>query len=265
MTKFREELSRDKIEIITKSSNKFTFVCEEKLINLLNEVMDLSDGQFIRRKYYLYILRENNIIDDISLENYLSFSKVFPSLDLSTFTPDRFKKDREKLLKIFTLRNLNNTCFIENTSSLLGNFKYEKKKLKKFLKKSNLTKYEKNLFLKSLKKKLYQQRLSNKKYHEKFSSLRPKIESDIPLQKSDRISELNKELNTSLRINLFKKFSTFQIVLLNKVIQNFQRRVEKTNWLNIQLYDVENNIIEEIKIESPVEVYRFCIKLFRKK
>jgi hypothetical protein len=264
MKKFRNEFTKVKESELLGTIESNDFICEEKLINKINIVMGLAPKQRIRRKYYLYIMRERDLIDDISLGNYLSFARKFPSIGLDTFEPKRFTLKNDKHLKVFALRAKTNFCFIENATSFLGHFKFNKKKLKKYLKGTTLTKKEKGIFLKGLKTKVHQTRLTNKKYLDKIISLRPKITGKLPIQKSDHISKGIKELGTSLRINLFKKFTPFQIVLLNKVIERFQQRIDNANWINIQLYDIEDNIIEEIRIDSPMEVYRLCIKLFKK-
>jgi hypothetical protein len=267
--KFSKELDDKKLEFIKKTFIKNDYICEEKLLTKLNKLMEITDRQYIRRTYYLYIIRINNLIDDVALGNYLNFNKVFPSVNLSSFNPKRFTQKNEKPLRIFSLRSKSKQCFIENTTSFFGEFKFNKKRIKTFLKNSSLKKFEKKLLLRAFKKDLYKFQLSNKKYEEKLRTIRSKISPDntgtaIDWQKSNIISRPVDELKTSPRVNLLKKYNAFQIAIMNKVIKNFQQRAEMASWLNIQIFDTNNNLFEEIKIESPTEVYRFCIKLFRK-
>ena len=264
--KFSRELNKEKIEKLSTKLKRVDYLCEENLINSLNSMMGLKDYQYVRRTYYLYILRKHNIIDDLSLGNYLRFSKIFPSLNLKSFNPKRFTKEKDKPLKLFSLKIKTKQCFIENATSFLGNFKFKKKNLKKYLKNSPLSKEERKIFLHSLKKEVHKTQITNKNYDEKLRTIRSKIlsENKISFQRSNIISRYVKEIGTSPRVSLLKKYNAFQIVIMNKVISQFQKRVENASWLNIQIYDSSDNILEELKIEGPTEVYRFCIKLFRK-
>ncbi len=267
--KFSNELNKEKIEKLSSKLKRVDFLCEENLINKLNSMMGLKDYQYVRRTYYLYILRKYNIIDDLSLENYLRFSKIFPSLNLESFNPERFTKEKDKQLKLFSLKNKTKQCFLENVTNFLGNFKFKKRNLKKYLKNSPLNKGERKIFLHSLKKEVHKTQITNKNYDEKLRTIRSKvsktlIENKISFERSDIISRYVKEMGTSPRVSLLKKYNAFQIVIMNKVISQFQKRVENASWLNIQIFDSSDNILEELKIEGPTEVYRFCIKLFRK-
>ena len=51
---------------------------------------------------------------------------------------------------------------------------------------------------------------------------------------------------------------------MDQVVSRFQQRAENASWLNIQIYDTSDNLFEELRIEGPTEIYRFCIRLFRK-
>ena len=269
LKKFSKELTTKKVEKFKINLQRPDYICEEKLINKLNAFMRLKDYQNVRRTYYLYILRKNNLFDDLALENYLSFSKVHPSLNLNSFDPKRFTKTTDRPLKLFSLKQKTNQCYIENIKSFFGNFKFNKKEIKKYLKNSPLSKRERKIFFRSFKKDIHKFQITNKEYDEKLRTIRSKLPGPTSgnnngVERSDIISRYVKEIKTSPRVNLLKKYNAFQIVIMNKVISQFQKRVENASWLNIQIYDSSDNILEELKIEGPTEVYRFCIKLFRK-
>ena len=120
---------------------------------------------------------------------------------------------------------------------------------------------------KSYKKNIHKIPLTNKKYFQKLLSIKKKIPTENQgniNSKSDIISRPYERGNLSRRLDLYQNYDVFQIALMNKTITQFQTRLDLTRWLNIQLYGDNNNLLEEIKLKSPAEIYRFCLKLLRK-
>ena len=137
---------------------------------------------------------------------------------------------------------------------------------KKIFKKTNIKKANLKILLRGLKKEAHNHKLPNKEYFKIKESLFKKLNlrPNTTENKSDIISRPEDSLDSSIRMNLYLNYDVFQIVLMNKVIKNFQKRLLNANFLNIQLMDDSRTVFEEIFIESPVEIYRFCIKLLKK-
>ena len=168
--KFSKEFTYDQRKEFINELSKNDFFCEEKLVERLNKEHNLSSIQSIRRKYYLYLLRKDNYFDDIALSNYLYFAKHLKEYKLPQVSPEDFKEENQKPLRLFFLKQKTGACFYENANQFFGQFKFEKKPIKKYLKNKFVPKAYKKYIYKAFKKETHKITLTNKNYFQKLLS-----------------------------------------------------------------------------------------------
>lgn len=265
-------------------------LCEENYIINFNNKLNLESKD---NKYATLSLREKNLIDDISTGLILNYQNTPTSVDLGNIDENKLKKIKnishdEFLagLKQFSTYQRKKQClgesFIQLYSSLTKSYLKESKKI-------NSTKKLDKIFKKII-KKLYRHKIINKQagkdlisllnnnIHHNKNSLKKyfqnksfieknlKVENIEDLRKngtSDFVSKKDKINKIFPRQRLYEQFNSFQIIYMSQILEKFLYRLETTAILGINLIDENNETVETIYIESPMEIYRFLVKYMR--
>ena len=127
LKKFKKEFPKENQKEFISSLKTNDILCEENFVKKLMSYTDISKNQYIRRTYYLYILRESNYIDDIALRNYLYYANIFSNQTIENLDPKKFPGDDFKEIRLFALRQKTGACFFENSKMLFSSFKNDKK------------------------------------------------------------------------------------------------------------------------------------------
>ncbi len=277
--KFKGQLSGNEASKLFKDvfiKQQSTQVCAYSLNeNLLTELKKRSVEK--NYKNFIYLLRENNQIDDVVVRLLLEAKKVQETNPIEKDEEEIANlfdtEETEKLLKIvvsFEKRFLKNTCFDEAYQRYINELNRLKKNIEPYIIEAlHYHAYQTGQINYSIYKLLEQGRLNSleassltlQSYWDKLRSLRTQYPLDRGTEKSDFVSKKVQKFHMSRRQKLYESYSDIQIILMANVIKKLRARLE---YDAVAISGYRNGEIQETILLEPMERFRFAIKALRK-
>ena len=228
-------------------------------------------------KGFIYIVRQENEIDDVVAKILLSAHKVkstplFEKGEQDTIHPwdnEKNKKNLE-LIASFDKRFSKDTCFDEAYRSFYAELLKQDKKLKSYqLEALNLKALQDKRITDEVYLALEQARLNDLEqgslslasYQQKIKTLRIQYPLRDVTEKSDFTSVKVKKMKSSRRQKLFESYTDMQIILMGNVIKRLRARLE---YDAVEISGYRDGVIQETIPLDPMERFRFAIKALRK-
>lgn len=228
-------------------------------------------------KALIYILRQENEIDDVVAKILLTANKVKSTLvinkdeALDTISHGNKKiNEKMELIGSFEKRFAKKSCLDEayrNYYSALMNLDSEIKPSQ--VESLNLAALQEKRISDEIYTALEQARINElekssvtlSSYYQKIRILR----SQYPLrdinEKSDFTSTKFKKLKSSLRQRLFENYTDLQIIIMGNVIKKLRSRLE---YDAVEISGYKDGVLQETIPLEPMERFRFAIKALRK-
>jgi hypothetical protein len=228
-------------------------------------------------KAFIYFLREENEIDDVTAQILLKANKVKTTVIYEkdeVFLDHLDNSDKNqailKLIMSFDSKFAQRFCFDEAYRNL-------KREILKINPKFSPSEFESLLYYglnanylsEDLYTKLEQARaneidltvLDLSSYQKKIKSLRTQYPLKDSFEKSDFVSQKVKKLHLSRRQKLFENYTDLQIILMGNVIKKLRERLE---YDAVQILGFKDGVLQETLPLEPMERFRFAIKVLRK-
>lgn len=222
---------------------------------------------------FLLAFRDSNQIDDVSYKiildsSSLSFKKPIPVLKA---TAEKLigKDEIIKAILNFTKKNKRGECPSDNYNAYVNAVrkhasKFNKRFLKKThflaLKRGDIKKSEFELLEKLRQGKTYEWSQTVKTYNKKLISLRNQF--PVTKEESNFVTKKSGKEKYSHREKLFKRYTQFQIALMGNIVSKMRTRLNATR-IDIQIWE-DDETVGEVIVLSPMERFRFILKLLRK-
>lgn len=228
-------------------------------------------------KGIIYILRQENEIDDVVAKILLTANKVtntiVPYIDPSENTllsNNKSLKSKMILVSMFEKRFVQTSCLDEayrNYYSELLTIDSEMNSNR--IKELNLLALEEKRISDDVYNVLEQARVNELEktpltlagYYQKMQSLR----TQYPLRDKDERSDFTntkiKKIKSNLRQRLFENYTDLQIVIMGNVIKKLRARLE---YDGVSISGYKNGQLQETITLEPMERFRFAIKVLRK-
>lgn len=216
--------------------------------------------------HILLALRHEGEIDDLHLKKILQHlkleqSKIFKFRKNTKITDSELKN---RMIGLFSTINRTETCLEDKYVKVYQELKNEGQN-KNFANWSYWAYGEgfisKNLYTylrKAFKNNIHQDKITLSEYQNKIKFLRNQ-RSDFPGEFS-RITKIKVDKETSLRMHLFQKYSSFQILLMSELITKLRHRIDSEK-IQYHIFDqLDDTIPSEIITLSPGERYCFVSK-----
>ncbi len=276
--KFKEHLSATEASKIfkglfkTESNQVCAYTLNDEIMGALKK---RSSAKHLNN--FVYLLRENNDIDDVVVGLLLKTRKVQETepveKDEDGIAWLANNEETEKLLKAvasFESRFLKNTCFDEAYQRYVSELNRIKKSLDPLiiealhleaLKSGRITYPTYRLLEQGRLNSVEKAPLSLQSYWDKLRSLRVQYPLERKLERSDFVSQKIPKLKMSRRQKLYESYSDLQIILMANVIKKLRARLE---YDAVQISGYRDGEIQETILLEPMERFRFAIKALRK-
>jgi hypothetical protein len=271
-------ISRDEVTHIYKESlvklDKKN-LCSYELNADINKTLD-ARGLEIDLKGFIYVLRDNNEIDDVVAKILLSAHEVksteLRALDqenLPSVTQNDKTKSQLELIASFEKR-FNKACFDEGYRSLYGELlKIDKKTKSQDILALNYQALKENRITAETYKALEQGRINEleqgsltlSSYNQKIKTLRLQYPLREIKERSNFTSVEVKKIKASRRQKLFESYTDLQIIMMGNVIKKLRARLE---YDLVEINGYRNGELQETIPLDPMERFRFAIKALRK-
>lgn len=250
-------------------------LCSYELNADINKTLD-ARGLEIDLKGFIYVLRDNNEIDDVVAKILLSAHKVkttsLRALDeenLPSVSQNDKTKSQLELIASFEKR-FHKACFDEGYRSLYGELlKIDKKTNSHDILALNYQALIENRISAETYKALEQGRINEleqgsltlSSYDKKIRTLRLQYPLRDIKERSNFTSVEVKKMKASRRQKLFENYTDLQIIMMGNVIKKLRARLE---YDLVEINGYRNGELQETIPLDPMERFRFAIKALRK-
>lgn len=228
-------------------------------------------------KGFLYLVRDTNEIDDISLgillrAHEVKTSSLYDKKEEDIITPDNSEANQAilKLIASFEKRFAKGACFDEAYRSFYQEVLKADKKIKSYTLEALLHKARNEKMISddvfvSLEQarinELENPSLTLASYMQKIRTLRIQYPLRDEKEQSNFVTGKLKKLKMSRRQRLFESYSDLQIILMGNIIKTLRADLEATK-VEILVYNGQE-VRRKLELE-PMERFRFAIKSLRK-
>jgi hypothetical protein len=256
----------------------------EDLTNLCSYTLNAELEKKIREqsskitfKGYLYLVREAEQIDDVSLKLLLHAHKVIntPLRDKNEddyILPFDTEKRKEQLLIIgsFEKRFAQNSCFDAAYRSYYNELLKTDKQLKSYqlealhflaLKEGRISELTYQRLEQARLNELESGNLTLAGYYQKLKTLRIQYPLRDKEERSHFVSSKAKKIKLSRRQKLFEHYTDLQIILMGNVIKRLRERLE---YDAVDITGYKEGVVQEVISLEAMERFRFALKILRK-
>lgn len=277
--KFMSRLSASELNQLFDSALKSQKVGAECAIDLnqalirrlsqLDKKLDLSSA--------LFILREQNQIDDVSLKILkdaydLRQTTVYEKNeeDLLTLEDSEKTSNLLKLITSFDARFAKQECFDEAYRLFYSELLRQDKKLTsaqvealyyRAFKEQRISESTYVALEQARLNELESSTLGLAEYLQKMRTLRIQYPLRDEKEKSDFVSSKVKRLHLSRRQKLFAQYSDIQIIMMGNVVKTLRKRLE---YDAVTISGYKDGVLQETIPLEPMERFRFAIRALRK-
>jgi hypothetical protein len=228
-------------------------------------------------KAFIYILRQENEIDDVVAKILLTAHEVKTTSlinkneeDIILPVDDEKTKSQLELIASFEKRFAKNACLDEAYRNFYAELLKTDKKIKPFqVEALNLKALQEKRISESLYLTLEQARLNEMElatlslagFQQKVKTLRTQYPLRDIKERSDFTSVEVKKMKSSRRQKLFENYSDLQIIMMGNVIKRLRARLE---YDAVEISGYKEGVLQETIPLDPMERFRFAIKALRK-